>query len=113
MKAVPEGWNIWEVIEMKGPKTCGELINEFKDKYNVTIDMLVGNGELFLNLMFEAAQKKLGLKIEDVYEESKKKKIEKNYLLIQVCGNVPEAKIGGKTFKNVSTFIPPIKYYFK
>ena len=113
MKAVPEGWNTWDVIEMKGPKTCGELINEFKDKYNVTIDMLVGNGELFLNLMFEAAQKKLGLKIEDVYEESKKKKIEKNYLLIQVCGNVPEAKIGEKTFKNVSTFIPPIKYYFK
>ena len=33
MKAVPEGWNIWDVMEIKGPKTCGELINEFKEKY--------------------------------------------------------------------------------
>ena len=51
MKAVPEGWNIWDVIEIKGPKTCGELINEFKEKYDVNVDMITGNGELFLNLM--------------------------------------------------------------
>ena len=43
----------------------------------------------------------------------RKKKIEKNYLLIQIFGNVPETEIEGKTFKNVSAYIPPIKYYFK
>ena len=113
IKAIPEGWNIWDTIEIKGPKTCGELIDEFKNKYNVNVDMLAGNGELFLNLLFESAKKKLGLKIEDVYETSKKKKIEKNYLLIQIFGNVPKTEIGGKTFENVSAYIPPIKYYFK
>ena len=113
MKAIPEGWNIWETIDIKGPKTCGELIDEFKNKYNVNVDMLAGNGELFLNLIFESAKKKLGLKIEDAYESTKKKKIEKNYLLIQVFGNVPKTEIEGKTFENVSAYIPPIKYYFK
>ena len=115
MKAVPEGWNIWDVIEIKGPKTCGELINEFKEKYDVNVDMITGNGELFLNLMIisESVKKKLELNIEKVYEDTKKKKIEKNYLLLQVFGNVPKAKIGEKTFENVSAYIPPIKYYFK
>ena len=113
VKAVPEGWNIWDVIEIKGPKTCGELIEDFKNKYNVVVDMLVGDGETFLNLMLGKNQQKMGKKIEDVYEESRKKKIKKNYLLIQVFGNVPEAKIGEKTFKNISAYIPPIKYYFK
>ena len=113
MKAIPEGWNIWETIDIKGPKTCGELIDEFKNKYNVNVDMLAGNGELFLNLIFESAKKKLGLKIEDAYETTRKKKIEKNYLLIQVFGNVPKTEIEGKTFENVSAYIPPIKYYFK
>ena len=113
MKAILEGWIIWETIDIKGPKTCGELIDEFKNKYNVNVDMLAGNGELFLNLIFESAKKKLGLKIEDAYESTKKKKIEKNYLLIQVFGNVPKTEIEGKTFENVSAYIPPIKYYFK
>ena len=113
MVAVPQGWNIWDVIEIKGPKTCGELIDEFKQKHNVVVDMLSGDGETFLNLISDAAKKKLGLKIEDAYETTKNKKIKKNYLLIQVFGNVPKAKIGDKEFENVSASIPPIKYYFK
>ena len=52
-------------------------------------------------------------KIEELYEKSKKKTIKKNYLLIQALGTIPEAKIGENTFKNVSAYIPPIKYYFK
>ena len=113
MKAVPEGWNTWDVIEIKGPKTCGELIDEFKNKYDVDVDMLVGNGETFLNLMLGKKKEKMEMKIEELYEQSKKKKIEKNYLLIQVLGTIPEGKIGDKTFKGISAYIPPIKYYFK
>ena len=113
MKAVPEGWNTCDVIEIKGPKTCGELIDEFKNKYDVDVDMLVGNGETFLNLMLGKKKEKMEMKIEELYEQSKKKKIEKNYLLIQVLGTIPERKIGDKTFKGISAYIPPIKYYFK
>ena len=113
MKAIPEGWNIWDVIEIKGPKTCGEFVDDFKQKYNVNIEMLVGNGETFLNLMFGKDETKMKTKIEELYEKSKKKTIKKNYLLIQALGTIPEAKIGENTFKNVSAYIPPIKYYFK
>ena len=98
-----------------GPKTCKELIDDFKKKYNVDIDMLAGNGEIFLNIMMgsESAKKKFELNIEKLYEDSRKKKIEKNYLLIQVFGNVKDVKIGEKKFDSVSAYIPPIKYYFK
>ena len=113
MKAIPEGWNIWDVIEIKGPKTCGEFVDDFKQKYNVDIEILVGNGETFLNLMFGKDETKMKTKIEELYEKSKKKTIKKNYLLIQALGTIPEAKIGENTFKNVSAYIPPIKYYFK
>ena len=113
MKTIPEGWNIWDVIEIKGPKTCGEFLDDFKKKYNVDIDMLVGNGETFLNLMFKRDEEKMKTNIETLYETTKKKKIKKNYLLLQVFGTIPEAKIGENTLKNVSAYIPPIKYYFK
>ena len=113
MKTIPEGWNIWDVIEIKGPKTCGEFLDDFKKKYNVDIDMLVGNGETFLNLMFKRDEEKMKTNIETLYETTKKKKIKKNYLLLQVLGTLPEAKIGENTLKNVSAYIPPIKYYFK
>ena len=112
-KAVPEGWNMWDVIEIKGPKTCGELVDDFKKKYDVDVDILNGNGETFLNLMMGKNKEKLEMKIEDLYEKSRQKKIKKNYLLIQVIGTILEGKIGNKTYKNISAYIPPIKYYFK
>ena len=36
-KVIPEGWNPWDKIEVKGPKTIRELKNFFKEKYNITI----------------------------------------------------------------------------
>ena len=115
MKAIPEGWNKWDVIEIKGPKTCIELIDDFNKKYDVDIDMITGNGVILVNFVIlnEELRKKLSIKIEDKYKEKTGKEIKKNYLMLHVGGSIFKTKIGEKTFEDVSVSIPPIKYYFK
>ena len=113
VKAIPEGWNCWDRIEIKESKTCGQFIDELKAKYNIDVDMLAADGDTIISTFLESAKDKIKLKLEEAYEQNTKKKISRNYLNIQVIGNIPEAKIGEETFKNVSVFLPPIKYIFK
>ena len=77
--------------------------------------MLAADGETIITTFLESAKSKLDLKLEEAYEQNTKKKVQekRNYLNIQVIGNIEEAKIGEETFKNVSVFLPPIKYIFK
>ena len=49
IKAIPEGWNCWDRIEIKGPKTCGELIDHLKKTYDVNVDMLTADGETIIS----------------------------------------------------------------
>ena len=116
VKAIPEGWNVWDRIEFKESKTCGELIDYLKKTYDIDVDMLSADGVTVITTFLESAKEKMGIKIEDIYEKNSNKKLselKKDYLNIQVIGSVPEAKIGEKTYKNVSAFLPPIKYIFK
>ena len=115
VKAIPEGWNCWDRIEIKETKTCGQLIDYLKEKYNIDVDMLAADGETIITTFLESAKTKRNLKLEEAYEQNSKKKLKekRNYLNIQVIGSIGEAKIGEETFKNVSVFLPPIKYIFK
>ena len=115
VKAIPEGWNCWDRIEIRETRTCKQLIDYLKEKYNIDVDMLAADGETIITTFLESAKSKLDLKLEEAYEQNTKKKVQekRNYLNIQVIGNIEEAKIGEETFKNVSVFLPPIKYIFK
>ena len=113
VKAIPEGWNCWDRIEIKETRTCGQLIDYLKEKYNIEVDMLAADGETIITTFLESGKAKRKLKLEEAYELNTKKKIQKNYLNIQVIGSIDEAKIGDETLKNVSVFLPPIKYIFK
>ena len=115
VKAIPEGWNAWDRIDITESKTIGELLDYLKDCYNIDVDMLTADGITVYTGFSEKAKEKRVLKIEDAYENNSKKKIneKKNYLNIQVVGSIEETKIGGKIFKNASVFIPPIKYIFR
>ena len=115
VKAIPEGWNVWDRIDITESKTCGELLDYLKDKYNIDVDMLTADGITIYTGFSENAKARRAVKIEDAYEKNSKKKIneKRNYLNIQVVGSIPEAKIGERTFQNVSVFIPPIKYIFR
>ena len=35
--AIPDGWTVWDRIEVNGPMSVEEFLNHFKEKYNITI----------------------------------------------------------------------------
>ena len=75
VKAIPEGWNSWDRIEIKESKTCGELIDYLKKEYNIDVDMLAVDGVTIITTFLESGKAKRVLKIEDAYEKSTHKKI--------------------------------------
>ena len=115
VKAIPEGWNVWDRIEIMGSKTCGELIDYLEEKYKINIDILIADKITIITRFIGKDIEKENLKIEDAYEAISHKKIsdKKKYLNIQFVGTIKETLIGNETFKNASVLFPPIRYIFK
>ena len=114
-KAIPEGWNSWDRIEIKGSKIIKELNQFIKEKYNVEVETLFIDGKTIYDSFLPGLKKNIDLKIEDVYEKIINSKIneKKNYLLINVIGIISEAKINEQTYKDVYVNMPLFKYYFR
>ena len=115
IKCIPEGWTIWDKLEIKGPKTCKQFFEEMFNKYQIEIDMLYANGKNIMNNLdeelFEQNKEKL---IEDFYFSiAKIKKENLKYLLLQLSANIKKIAIKGKELTDVSVEMPPIKYIFK
>ena len=113
-KAVPEGWTSWDKIEVKGSKTCGEFCEYLKNKYKIEVDTILIDKMMVYDTFLEAKKNK-DLKIEDVYVQYNGKPIpdKKKDFSISIVAFVPETKINGKDYKNVSVLSPLIKYIFK
>ena len=116
VKAIPEGWNIWDKVEIKGPKTCKDLFDYLMKKYNITIDILIANGEIIISTLDDDTYKeRIGKKIEDCFLEVAKVKPKDNvnYLILQAVASISKTKIGDRELEDVSVEMPPIKYIFK
>ena len=113
IKAIPEEWTVWDKIEIKGSKTCGEIIDFFKQKYNIDIDILFSGEIIFINTILPSAKNKLSLRPEDIYNKEAKFKLEKNYMIINIIAYIDDVEIEGERFENASVNMPTIKYTFK
>ena len=116
LKCIPNKWTIWDRLEMKGPKTCQEFLDEMFQKYGIKIDMLIANGEIIMSSLDEESfEKNKNKKIEDLFLSMAKVKPKENinYILLQLSANIDKATIKNKEFKDVSVEMPPIKYIFK
>ena len=116
VKAIPEGWNIWDKVEIRGPKTCKDLFDYLMKKYNITIDILIANGEIIISTLDDDTYKeRIGKKIEDCFLEVAKVKPKDNvnYLILQAVASISKTKIGDRELEDVSVEMPPIKYIFK
>ena len=113
-KAVPEGWTCWDKIEVKGSKTCGELCEYLKNKYQIVVETILIDKMMIYDTFLEAKKNK-DLKIEDVYAQYNGKPIpdKKKYFSISIVALVPETKINGKDYKNATVLSPLIKYMFR
>jgi hypothetical protein len=116
-KALPEGWTVWDSIDIKGSKTCQEFIDYMKEKYGVTVNSINANAgtiQLYADFIGNT-RKNLPLKVEDAYEKISKNKIKSNstFLILDITGNFEKTTIGGKTYENIMASIAKIKYIFK
>ena len=117
IKCIPNGWTIWDRLEIKGPKTCQQFFDEMLQKYGIDIDILLANGKVIISSTdddetFKAKKVKL---IEELYLSVAdiKPKENVNYLLIQLSANIKKTTIKNQEFEDVAVEMPPIKYIYK
>ena len=101
--AVPKGWTVWDIINIKGPMTCQEFVDHFKKEYNVKILGIACNFKSIIQMFMPSKTKKLPLKIEDIYKNANGLKKDQNHLWLEISGVID----------NVSVVMPKIKYTFK
>ena len=113
VKVIPENCSIWSKIEIKGSKTCSEIIEYLKEKYGIEVDILVSGEVSIINTILPSAQKYVNRKPEDIYKEKSKIKLDKNYMMINVVAYIQNVEIEGEKIESASVDMPLIKYIFK
>jgi len=101
--AVPKGWTVWDIINIKGPMTCQEFIEYFKNKYDVNILGIASNFQSIIQLFMPSKEQKLPLRIEEIYEKNNVLKKKQKSLWLEISGER----------NNVHVVMPKIKYTFK
>ena len=106
IKAIPEGWTIWDTIEVNGSRTIGEFFDWLKSEYQVDTTLL-SSGTLALYNSYLPGKKhapRLERKIEDVFKEIGAPLAGRNYITLEV---------GAATISdNVDVTMPKFKYTF-
>ena len=102
-KAVPPGWTVWDIIEIKGSMTCQSLVEYFQKKYEVKIMAISSNSNNIIVMYMPSRVKKLNLKVEEIYEKNYGLKKQQNYLWLDIVGKKD----------NIDVMMPKIKYIFK
>jgi len=101
--AVPKGWNVWDIIDIKGPMTCQEFIDYFKKKYNVNVLGIASNLKSIIQLSLPSKEMKLSMRIEDIYDKNNGLKKDQKSIWLEISGEI----------NNISVIMPKIKYTFK
>jgi len=109
VKAIPEGFTIYDKIVVEGPLTFQQFFDQLKERFNIDIT-LVSSGKVALYNGYLPGNKhavRKGRLIEDVYREIAEDPIPegRNYLAVE---------IGGEDLAEGCDFTTPtVKYYFK
>ena len=104
--SVPEGHTKWERIDAQGPMTYGELVKKIENDYKVKLNLCICNGAT-IYMEPSSNTKRLNMKIEDIYEEVTKAKLDKSVksLRLEVAGDV----IADDSYAE----LPNVKYILK
>lgn len=109
VKAIPEGYTIYDKVIIDGPMTFDDFFKYMKEKYNIEIT-LVSSGKVALYNGYLPGNKhavRLPRKIEEVYREIAEDQIPdgRDYLALE---------IGGEELSEGCDFsMPTVKYYFR
>lgn len=103
IKAVPPGWTVWDIIDIKGPMTCKNFVELFQKEYEVKITSISSNLKPIIYMFMPSWVKKQNRKIEEIYENDNRQHLKQNYLWLDITGKKD----------NIDVIMPKIKYNFK
>jgi ubiquitin-activating enzyme E1 len=101
--AIPKGWTVWDIINLKGSMTCQEFVEYFKKEYNVNILGIACNMKSIIQLFMPNKKEKFPLKIEDIYDKNNGLKKNQKSLWLDISGEI----------NNINVVKTKIKYTFK
>ena len=113
IKAIPENCSYWVKITVTSSKNCQEIIDFLKEKYNIDADILISVIVISINIAIPSGSKYLNRKLENIYNEKAKFKLDKNNMIINIVSYIQNVEIEGEKIENASVDIPIIKYIFK
>ena len=100
--AVPKGWTVWDIINIKGPMTCQKFFYYFDKEYNVKILGISSNFKSIIQIYVGVRRRKFPLKIDNNYQKANSLKKAQNSLWIEISG----------VNNNINFVMPKIKYTF-
>ena len=86
---VREGWewSLWDRFDIQGPKTLGEILDEFEEKHQLEVSMLSADSTLLYGFYMKPAQikERRDLEIGELYKKLSQKQIPSGTLTLVCC----------------------------
>ena len=101
-KVIPKDFTIWDKIDIYGPNiTVKNLVDNFKNKYNVDIDYINYKDKILASPIDE--DEELDKTIEELYKEITGKNINKKnkYIKLEIDGTIGDANIITPTIRYI------------
>ena len=102
-KAIPPGWIVWDIIDIKGSMSCKQLVEYFGKEYDIKITTILANGKSIVFMFMPSSKEKLDRKIEEIYETDYGLQIMENYLWLEI----------NEKKDNFDVVLPKMRYFFK
>jgi len=67
-KAIPEGWTLWDTMDVNGDLTFQELVNLFKDKHGLVVTSVAAGTSLIYNAYIPKYKERLPKKVSEVWK---------------------------------------------
>ena len=101
IKYIPNGWTVWDKIEINKSMSCKDFIDFIKFEYNVNINCIISGNIIIYDSRPKKSKINIDNKIEDIFI-LKNGKINKKYLWLKVIGK----------FDNMTVLMPKFKYIY-
>ena len=69
VKAIPENWNTWSRLEVKGPLKLKEVIENIRKEYNFTISTMAIEGKTLYTDYIQSLAGRLELEMEEIFKQ--------------------------------------------
>lgn len=100
-KVIPREYTVWDKIDIIGPnKTVRNIVDEFKDKYNVDIDYINYN-DYTLASPIDGDEDEFDRTIEELLKENVKLNEKTKYIKLEITGSLDDVEISTPTIRYI------------